>query len=202
MFVQIMTGTVADPDLLRRQMDAWVRDLAAGAEGWLGVTAGLSRQGPYVTAVRFESEEAARANSERPEQGEWWKETEAAYDGPVTFVDSNDVDLFLGGGSDDAAFVQIMQARVSDRKRFEAIEEQLESTVPLSEVRPEIIGGVTAWEPDGRMTAVNYFTSEEQAREGEAKEPPAEVAELLQEWQGLMSDVEWFDIPDPDLRSS
>lgn len=201
MFVQIMMGNVEDTDLLRRQMDAWMRDLAPGAQGWLGVTSGQSKQGPYVTVVRFESEEAARANSERPAQGEWWKETEAAYDGPVTFIDSSDVDLFLGGGSDDAGFVQIMRARVSDRKRFGEVEEQLESTVPLSDVRPEIIGGVTAWGPDGRMTAVNYFTSEEEAREGEAKEPPAEVAELLQEWQGMMSDVEWFDVPDPDLRS-
>lgn len=202
MFVQIMMGTVTDPDRLRSQMDAWMNDLAPGAEGWLGVTSGASRQGPHVTVVRFESEEAARKNSDRPEQGEWWKETEAAYDGPVTFIDSDDVDVFLGGGSDDAGFVQVMQAGVADRKRFEEIEEQLESTAPLSEVRPELIGGITAWGSDGRMTAVNYFTSEEQAREGEAKAPPAEVAGLLEEWQGLMSDLEFFDIPDPDLRSA
>lgn len=201
MFVQIMMGSVSDPDLLQRQMDAWMRDLAPGAQGWLGHTAGQSKQGPHITVVRFESEEAARANSDRPEQGEWWNETEDAYGGPVTFIDSSDVDTFLGGGSDDAGFVQIMRATVSDRKRFEEIEEQLDSTTPLSEIRPEVIGGITAWEPDGRMTAVNYFTSEGEAREGEAKEPPAEVAGLLEEWRSLMSDTEWFDIPDPDLGS-
>lgn len=201
MFVQIMMGNVKDTDLLRRQMDAWMRDLAPGAQGWLGVTSGQSTQGPHVTVVRFESEAAARANSDRPEQGEWWKETEAAYDGPVTFIDSSDVDTFLGGGSDDAGFVQIMRTTISDRARFGEIEEQLQAQAPLDEARPEIIGGITVWESDDRAIAVNYFTSEEEARQGETKEPPADIAELLEEWRSLMADTEWFDIPDPDLRS-
>lgn len=202
MFVQMITGRVSDPGQLEDRMDTWMRDLAPGAQGWLGATGGQSSQGPYWTVVRFESEEAARANSDRPEQGEWWKATEAAYDGPVSFIDSADVGTFLGGGSDDAGFVQIMRMSISDRSRYEEIEKQLEETAPLADARPEIIGGLLVWESDARAIAVNYFTSEEEARQGESKDPPADIAGLLEEWRSLMSDVEWFDLRDPKMWSS
>lgn len=199
MFVQLILGNATDVDLIERQMGAWMRDLAPGAEGWLGATAGKSSQGPHCTVVRFESEEAARANSERPEQGEWWQATEAAYEGPVTFVDSSDVSTFGPGGSDDAGFVQLMRAQLSDRARLEAIEAEIESA--LRQWRPDIIGGLRVWEPDDTLTAVDYFTSEEEARRGEAQETPAELVEPFQEWQGLMSDVEWYDLGDPKTYS-
>lgn len=199
MFVQLMIGDPADTDLLRNQMEAWMRDLAPGADGWLGATAGPSSQGPFVTVVRFESEEAARANSDRPEQGEWWKATEAGYDGPVTFVDSNDVQTFMGGGSDDAGFVQIMRSTVSDRARLEAMDAQMEDLV--KQARPDVIGGLRIWEGGGRVTDVNYFTSEAEARQGEAAEPPPELAASFEEWQQLTGDVTWYDLTDPWLYS-
>ena len=56
-------------------------DHAAGAVGWLGGTAGVTEDGEFVVIERFESEEAARANSARPEQDEWWRRGRAALRG-------------------------------------------------------------------------------------------------------------------------
>src|SRR5918998_647271 len=156
MFVQILQGKVADAEALRRQWDEWIAQQAADAVGWQGSTAGITPDGEWVGVARFESEEAARRNSDRPEQGEWWARTEACFDGPVVFHDSNDVQLLLEGGSDNAGFVQVMQGRASDRDRFEVIEEEAMNTLP--ELRPDIIGGLRAWYPDGRFTDVIWFT--------------------------------------------
>jgi hypothetical protein len=68
------------------------------------VDAGL----PLAATVRFDSAEVARRNSERPEQGAWWAETEKCFDGPVTFFDCPQVDVWMQGGSDDAGFVHVV----------------------------------------------------------------------------------------------
>src|SRR5713101_6644702 len=115
MFLQVITGHVNDANRLRRQLDRWMEALRPGASGWLGHTAGVIDDGTSIALVRFENEAAARANSDRPEQGEWWKATETCFDGPVTFLDSDDVELERGGGSDDAGFVQVMRGTVKDR---------------------------------------------------------------------------------------
>lgn len=197
MFVQLFCGDPADADGLRRQFDGWKLDLAPGATGWLGATAGVSAQGPFCAVVRFESEATARANSDRPEQGEWWKVTEARFSGPVTFVDSSDVAVVDGGGSDDAGFVQLMRARCSDRARLEALED--EAADLFRRWRPDFIGGLRIWEPDRTVTAVDYFTSAEEARAGESSEPPAGLAEKFAEWQSLLADTSWYDLTEPWL---
>lgn len=199
MFVQIMIGEAQDTGGLRQRLDTWVQELAPGATGWLGATAGVSTQGPFCTVVRFESEEAARANSERPEQDAWWKETEPMYSGPVTFLDSSDVTVFGGGGSDDAGFAQLMRARCSDRGRLEELEAEVEGD--FRQWRPDFIGGLRVWEPDGTVTAVDYFTSEEEARRGEQSAPPEGLADKFAEWQAILHDPDWYDIPDPWLLS-
>jgi hypothetical protein len=70
MFIQIIQGTCRRQDEARALMDQWLADLAPGADGWLGGTYGFTDQGELLAVVRFESREAAVANSERPEQGE------------------------------------------------------------------------------------------------------------------------------------
>src|SRR5215213_2549499 len=99
MFVQVMEGRVSDVEGLRAQIDKWMAELAPGATGYLGTTAGATGDGNFIGVVRFESEEAARANSDRPEQGEWWAETASKYDGEVTFTNCPEVDSFGAGGS-------------------------------------------------------------------------------------------------------
>ncbi|MFW5899005.1 MAG: hypothetical protein ACOCUN_00905, partial [Jiangellaceae bacterium] len=71
MFVQVIEGRTENADGLHAAMDKWAEDLAPGASGWLGSTAGVTSDGRFVALVRFESEEAARRNSDRPEQGRW-----------------------------------------------------------------------------------------------------------------------------------
>src|SRR5207237_10431022 len=103
-----MEGGVGDLEGLQAQLAAWTSDLQPGADGWLGTTAGVTADGTFIAVVRFESLEAAKANSDRPEQGAWWEKTAATFDGDVRFTDCPDVDIFGAGGSDDAGFVQIM----------------------------------------------------------------------------------------------
>jgi hypothetical protein len=72
----------------------------------------------------------------------------------------------------------------------------------MPNARPDIIGGYTAWDPDGSLfTSVNYFTSEAEAREGEKKELPAEMQELFGEWQSLTKDLRYIDLKDPWFSS-
>lgn len=166
MFVQFIEGRVADRDALRRQYDRWHEELAPGAEGWLGSTAGVTDDGIGVIAARFESPQAAEANSGRPEQGEWWEETEDCFEGSVDFLDCEDVELMLGGGSDDAGFVQVIRGRMEDLDRAREMMNGMEDELP--EQRPDVIGGYVGYRPDGTFAQVVYFTSEEEAREGEA----------------------------------
>ncbi len=81
----------------------------------LGVTSGATADGRAITIARFESEAVARTNSERPEQGAWWAETAKYYDGDAVFTETSDVEEFLGGGSNDAGFVQVMKSHDVDR---------------------------------------------------------------------------------------
>ncbi len=99
MFIQVIEGTTNDADALRRRFEMWETDLKPGATGYLGSTGGCTAQGDCIFVARFENRDAARANSERPEQGEWWAATEACFSGPVTFHDTEDVELMDRGRS-------------------------------------------------------------------------------------------------------
>ena len=60
-----------------------------------------------------------------------------------------------------------------------------------------VIGGLVGVHDGDRMVQVVYFTSEEEARRGEASEMPPEVAELMAQEQALMSETTYIDIADP-----
>jgi predicted RNA polymerase sigma factor len=81
-FVQVIQGQVSDAGQVRAALDRWARELAPGATGWLGSTAGVTQDGRFIALARFESEEAARRNSDRPEQDQWWTETAKQTDWP------------------------------------------------------------------------------------------------------------------------
>jgi hypothetical protein len=121
MFVQVIRGQVSDPGQVRNALDRWAEQLAAGATGWLGSTAGVTEDGRFMALARFESEQAARRNSDRPEQNQWWMETSKLFTGEVTFRDSSDVDVDVAGEPDKAGFVQIMQGRGSDPERAQEL---------------------------------------------------------------------------------
>ena len=117
MFVQVIRGRVTGPEQVHAALDRWSERLAAGAEGWLGTTAGVTGDGRFVALARFESEEAARRNSDRSEQGQWWAETSQLFTGEVSFRDSSDVTVDVHGDPGQAGFVQVMQGRGSDPDR-------------------------------------------------------------------------------------
>jgi hypothetical protein len=196
MFVQVIEGRVSDRDGLRRQMDNWNRELRPGATGFLGSTAGVTDDGHSIAFARFESAAAAKANSDRPEQGRWWAETEKNFDGPVTFTDSEDVQTFLGGGSDDAGFVQVMKGS-ADRGQMSEIDQAFEQHAPSW--RPEILGVLRVWTGSDTYVEVAYFKSEAEAREGEKKEPPPGLAEQMGQFEAMTANIEFLDIRDPWL---
>ena len=109
---------MADAERLRQQLDRWNEELRPGAAGFLGTTGGVSDDGRGVFLARFDSAAAAQANSDRPEQGQWWADTASCFDGEVTFTDSEDVETYLAGGSDDAGFVQVMKSSGVDRDKM------------------------------------------------------------------------------------
>ena len=171
--------------------------MKAGATGFLGSTGGVADDGTVIVIVRFEDEQSARANSDRPEQGAWWKETAKLFDGDVTFRNCPETEITLKGGSDDAGFVQIMQGTVRDKDRLRALEAEF---VPmLAETRPDVIGSVRAWDGDFFTDAI-YFTSEEEARKGEASEP-ADAGEEFQEFASLIEGLTYIDLKSPWLHS-
>jgi hypothetical protein len=199
MFVQVIQGAVADADELRACLDRWMREVGPGAVGWLGSTGGVTADGQGIAVVRFESEEAARRNSDRPEQHQWWMETSKLFAGDVTFHDCRDVYEFGRGGSDVAGFVQVIQGRVSDPAR--ALEGMRRTEEPMREHRPDVIGGLIALHGDGGFTESVYFTSEAEARAGEKKPMPPEAQQAMEEEMALMSELTFVDLTDPWLDS-
>jgi hypothetical protein len=68
--------------------------------------------------------------------------------------------------------------------------------------RPDILGSVGIGHDGGEYTAVLYFSSEEEAREGERREVPAELKEQMDEMGKLESGEPTFlDIRQPWLYS-
>jgi hypothetical protein len=200
MFAQVIQGRTSDPEIIRTATDRWMQELSAGAEGWLGSTAGVTDDGRFVVVVRFESAEAARRNSDRPEQGRWWAQTSGAFQ-DVTFLDSDDVLVELSGDPERAGFVQVMQGQVTDADRARKIMAELPPDL-MASYRPDVLGSVMIGADDGRWVQVVYFTSEEEARAAETKEPPKEMAEAMSELGSLsVGETQFLDLRRPVLTS-
>lgn len=198
MFVQIIEGKVSDKSGLHRQLDRWEAEVRPGAKGFLGSTSGVTDDGVGFAIARFESAAAAQANSERAEQSAWWAETEKCFDGPVSFTDSEDVEEFLAGGSNNAGFVQVMKTPSGvDRAVVKDLDQQFAKHAATW--RPDVIGGVRIWTSDTSTVEVNYFTSEAEARQNESKEPPAELAKAFAQYENVMANTEYLDLKDPWL---
>jgi len=200
MFVQVIEGKVTDADRLHAAFDRWEQELADGAVGWLGASEGVTDDGRFIAVVRFESEEAARRNSQRPEQDQWWREVSALFAEPVTFHDSTDVMEDIVGDPDRAGFMQIMQGRGKDPKRARELMSQ--DSAEWSKFRPDVLGSVAAQYDDGSYTMAMYFTSEADARAGEKKEPPPKLKAQMEEMNRLtVGETKFFDIRHPWLYS-
>jgi hypothetical protein len=198
MFVQVIEGKVSDKDGLHRQMERWESEIRPGAAGFLGSTGGVTDDGVGFAIARFVSAAEAKANSDRAEQGAWWSETEKCFNGPVSFTDSEDVENFLSGGSNDAGFVQVMKtSNGPGRDVVHSLDKQFEKHA--STFRPDLIGGLRVWTGETSTVEVNYFTSEADARAAEGKEPPAELAALFSQYADVLASTEFLDLRDPWL---
>lgn len=198
MFIQVVQGKVADRAGLEAAMTKWNEELAPGATGYLGSTGGFTDDDMFVVLARFESEEAARRNSDRPEQGAWWAETARCFSGEVTFLDCPNTSTWLAGGSDDAGFVQIMEGHSANRERM--LEQMERFGDRIKESRPELIGATVAnYGTDGWVEAV-YFTSEAEAREHEQVALPDDIAAAMM--AEMPTDVTYLDLHQPMLVSA
>ena len=199
MFIQVIQGRATSPAGIRSQMDRWKTELQPGAEGWLGSTSGVTDDGWFIAVARFESEELARRNSDRPEQGAWWDEA-ARHLAEVAFHDSTRVHTYQGGGSDEAGFVQVIQGHTQDIERLAALGRAQEAV--LAEQAPHILGMTVAEHADrpGDFTQTVYFTSEEDARRYE-REHPAESGPSFAEVFSLLGDLRYLDLRNPWLDS-
>lgn len=199
MFIQVIQGKVSDPAALLAGFREWVEEVAPSSPGWLGTTAGVTPDSEFVAVVRFESEAAARANEGRPEQTGWWERTRTLFTGEPGFHDYPQVALWMGGGSDDAGFVQLIQGTVEDREALAGMANQGEE-VPGG--RSDIIGGSYGWDETGHFTETVYFTSEEAAREGErTMDQDSETTQRMEEFFSKVEGLRYLDLPEPWMAS-
>jgi hypothetical protein len=195
MFIQVIRGHTSDPAGFKRRIDEWKSTLMPGSVGFIGSTGGVADDGTAVLSARFESEEAAKKNSDRPEQDAWWQETSKYFDEDPAFFDYTKVQTQRAGGSDDAGFVQIIQGRVKDVARAEQLDKEFEDVGG----RPDLIGVTTGYGDSGDFTSIAYFTTEEEARAGESQEQPPEMQAGMEEWMSLMENPTYIDLRDPWL---
>ena len=197
MFVQVIKGKTADPAGVRRQNARWRERLLPGAKGFLGSTVGVSADGMFYAFARFADDVAAKTNAARAEQGAWWSETARLFDGEPTFLESSDVSLLFGGGSDSAGFVQVMEGSVTDRARAAELETP-ELMEQLRAARPDLLGSVRVWLSGGRFVEAAYFTSENDARKGETS---SEFSGPQQAYMDLFGEMTFIDLTDPLITS-
>jgi hypothetical protein len=199
MFVWVLEATATDPREVGRQLGHWTNEFG-DTPGYLGATGGVTDDSRFLLFVRWESEEAGNELLTRPAHLAWYDEFQRSFDGAVEFAETADVTTHLAGGSDAAGFVQAMKVSGVDRQRVDAADREFESIAP--QIRPDLIGGIRVWTaPDG-FVEVNYFTSEHDARDGESKDPPPELADAFADFMAMMKDAEYFDFTEPFVHSA
>jgi hypothetical protein len=192
MFVQIISGKTSDAQALRGRFDEWTKTVQSGAEGWRGSTAGVGDDGTFIATAMFESEEAARRNSDRPEQGEWWSQTEQLIQNPQ-FTDVSDAMVALGGADPTAGFVQVMQGKILDQDLASQMMKPDEAE--MSSGRSDVTGMVIC--PSGdRFTTLVYFTDEASARAGESN-PSAQDSDRMDQFGKAFGDMTYIDLHEP-----
>jgi hypothetical protein len=200
MFIQVISGKTSDPEAFTRQGEKWEQELRPGAVGFLGVTSGVTDDGRFIVIARFDSEESAGANNDRPEQGQWWAETEKVVDG-AEFRDSTDIVTMLGGGKNDAGFVQVMRGKVTDAAKLAKLRGEMgKFEAVMHEARPDVIGEVIAMHGDGTYTDTIYFSSEAEARANESKPMPPEAEAMMADMMTAITVDEYYDLTAPVLR--
>jgi hypothetical protein len=193
MFVQFIRATITDVEGLRAHLKRGRVELTPGVVGFLGSTAGVSTNDDFVVLARYDSAAACTASRARPESEAWWRDLEAFIDGEPVVKESGRVSVLISG-TDNAGFVQIMEG-TGDPAALAALDERFLELAPT--YRPDIMGGYRAYFDDGTWADITYFTSETEARAGESREMPAEVAQLFEEFGRVAGIVAYHDLTEP-----
>ena len=73
----------------------------------------------------------------------------------------------------------------------------------MAAYRPDVLGSVVISHDDGAWTQVVYFTSEDAARDGERKEPPAEFQDVMAEMGKLsVGETTFLDLRQPVFQTA
>jgi hypothetical protein len=196
MFIQTIRGRTSNAEQVLEHGERWAAELGPDADGWLGTTSGVTDDDTFIAVVRFESREAAEANSRSDRQSAWWAEMEKLLDGGVSFHDSDDVLTVLQGGSDDAGFVQVMEGTVKDDG---ALRDLMRREEALHEMRPEIIGATIALDGTGGFVETVAFSDEASARSGEQSgQAPDDVRAQM---EAAIAEVTFYDLLRPVFHS-
>lgn len=186
MFVEVTFGRTVDPNAVRQ---AWEEHIEAlrDSGGWLGGVAGVTDDARVVAV--------ARSN--------WALPTPVVASlaphlrGPPEVMRADGLVVIHEDRPWDAGFVQVMRARVASRARLEEVEAGIGQA--FLDHRPDVLATYRTWPRHDLVIAVDHFTSEEEARAGEQREPPPELREAFQEWLALLEETTWFDLTDPWL---
>ena len=190
MFVQFIRATITDVDGLRAHLKRGGAELTPGVVGFLGSTAGISTNGQFVVLARYDSEAACTTSRARPESIAWWRDLQEYIDGDPVVKESDRVSVLISG-RDDAGFVQIMEG-TGDPAALASLDERFLELAPT--YRPDIMGGYRAYFDDGTWADITYFTSEEEARKGEAS---MDMPGPADEYMALYGDMSYIDLKDP-----
>jgi hypothetical protein len=201
MFIQVISGTVTDRDAMARLDERWLDELRPDAVGFLGFTKGITDDDRFVVLARYASPEAARRNSDRPEQAAWWADMSGVVR-DVTFNNCSYVQTLFGGAKQEAEFVQVMRGRVKHRPKATALlARAADAEALLGQIRPDVIGEVIALhDEDDGFTDVVYFTTEQEARANEVRDVADDAQQMQQEFESILEVDEYLDLRDLSLR--
>jgi hypothetical protein len=164
----------------------------------VATAAGIGDDERFIALVQFESQEAARRNSDRPEQGEWWSKTEPLVD-DAEFIDSDEVLTMFGGLDATAGFVQIIEQTVHDMDQAKTFMAEAERHLP--QARPDVVGGLIAVKGD-HLTQAMFFTDETSARAGESQDVAPEMQEQMEQMAAVFGNSTYLDLRDPWLAQA
>ena len=198
MLAETIRGWVSDPKAMGAAFDAWMRDIAPGAKGLLGSTGGVTDDNELFILTLFESEEVARANEARPEQGQFWAEVFDIFRSEPAIQTSTKVYSDTNGDLNSTGFVQIRTGQVSDGDRMLNL---IEGNSSFRTANQDILGIVGVVFDGGGFTNAVYFTSYEASRRlDEDNEMPSDVQARGEEMLTLVvGELEYLDLKDPWL---
>lgn len=136
----------------------------------------------------------------QPADGVAGADGEAVHRRPV-FRNSTPAEADTSGDPSQAGLAQVMQGRSSDPDRVREL--MADDPTDWHKFRPDILDTVSVGHDGDAWTMAIYLTSEEAAREGEQKEPPRQMQEMMKEMGALtVGQPVFFDLRDPWLHAS